>query len=77
MIDAKPERIISWFVKRWQMEATFQEVRQRLGFETQRHWSDLALQRTALVFLALFSMVTLFAHRYMANNCANAVRRAA
>jgi hypothetical protein len=24
------------------MEATFQEVRQRLGFETQRHWSDMA-----------------------------------
>ena len=40
-LDAKPERIISWFVRRWQMEATFQEVRQRLGFETQRHWSEL------------------------------------
>jgi DDE superfamily endonuclease len=36
---AQPERIISWFVRRWQMETTFQEVRQRLGFETQRHWS--------------------------------------
>jgi hypothetical protein len=30
-LDAEPERIISWFVRRWQMEATFQEVRQRLG----------------------------------------------
>jgi hypothetical protein len=37
-LRADPERIISWFVRRWQMEATFQEVRQRLGFETQRHW---------------------------------------
>jgi hypothetical protein len=37
-LDAEPERIISWFVRRWQMESTFQEeVRQRLGFETQRH----------------------------------------
>jgi hypothetical protein len=27
-------------VRRWQMESTFQEVRQRLGFETQRHWSE-------------------------------------
>ena len=36
-LDAQPERIISWFVRRWQMETTFQEVRQRLGFETQRH----------------------------------------
>jgi hypothetical protein len=44
-LDAKLERIISWFVRRWQMEATFQEVRQRLGFETQRHWSELAVRR--------------------------------
>ena len=28
-LEVKPERIISWFVRRWQMEATFQEVRQR------------------------------------------------
>jgi hypothetical protein len=78
-LDAKPERIISWFVRRWQMEATFQEARQRLGFETQRHWSELAVRRTAPVLLALFSMVTLFAHRYMANkkSAIAIVRRAA
>jgi hypothetical protein len=34
-----PELIIGWFVRCFQMETTFQEVRQRLGFETQRHWS--------------------------------------
>lgn len=76
-LDAQPERIISWFVRRWQMEATFQEVRQRLGFETQRHWSELAVRRTAPVLLGLFSMVTLFAHQYMAHKSANVVRRAA
>ena len=65
-LDAEPERIISWFARRWQMEATFQEVRQRLGFETQRHWSELAVRRTAPVLLGLFSMVTLFANGYMA-----------
>jgi hypothetical protein len=75
-LDAKPERIILWFVRRWQMEATFQEVRQRLGFETQRHWSELAVRRTAPVLLGLFSMVTLFADQYMAKS-ANTVRRAA
>ena len=75
-LDAKPERISSWFVRRWQMETTFQEVRQRLGFETQRHWSELAIQRTAPVLLGLFSMVTLFAHQYMVKKSANAVRRA-
>ncbi len=36
-LAAEAEQIISWFVRRWQMETTFQEVRQRLGFETQRH----------------------------------------
>ena len=40
-LEVKPERIISWFVRRWQIEVTFQEVRQRLGFETQRQWSEL------------------------------------
>jgi len=65
-LAAEAGQIISWFVRRWQMETTFQEVRQRLGFETQRHWSELAIQRTAPALLGLFSLVTLFAHRHMA-----------
>jgi DDE superfamily endonuclease len=75
-LSAEPERIISWFVRRWQMEATFQEARQRLGFETQRHWSELAIRRTAPALLALFSLVTLFAHRQEAR-FSSATRRAA
>jgi hypothetical protein len=76
-LHAKPEQIISWFVRRWQMESTFQEVRQRLGFETHRHWSELAVRRTAPALLGLFSIVTLFAHKYMTKKGANAVRGAA
>jgi hypothetical protein len=75
-LDAEPEQTISWFVRRWQMESTFQEVRQRLGFETQRHWSERAIRRTAPALLGLFSLVTLFAHRQMAWG-AETVRRAA
>ncbi len=76
-LDAEPERIISWFVRRWQMEATFQEVRQRMGFETQRHWSELAIRRTAPALLALFSMVVaLFAHQRTSNGT-DTVRRTA
>ena len=71
-----PERIITWFVRRWQMEATFQEMRQRLGFETQRHWSEMAVRRTAPALLGLFSLVTLLAHRRIAKG-AGAVRRTA
>jgi hypothetical protein len=40
-LEADPENILSWFVVRWQIETTFQEVRRHLGFETQRQWSDL------------------------------------
>ncbi|MCA1838201.1 MAG: transposase [Actinobacteria bacterium] len=64
-LGAEPEQIISWFVRRWQMESTLQEVRQRLGFETQRHWSERAIRRTAPTLLGLFSLVTLFAHQQM------------
>jgi DDE superfamily endonuclease len=76
-LDAEPERIISWFVRRWQMETTFQEVRQRLGFETQRQWSEKAIRRTAPALLGLFSLVTLFAHRQMAQEGSRTIRRAA
>ncbi len=75
-LAADPERIISWFVRRWQMEATFQEVRQRLGFETQRHWSERAVRRVAPVLLGLFSLVTLFAHQHMTKSMGT-IRRTA
>jgi hypothetical protein len=50
-LDADPRRILSWFVRRWRMEVTFQEVRRHLGFETQRQWSEVAIRRTAPTLL--------------------------
>jgi hypothetical protein len=35
-LDAEPLQIRAWFVRRWQLEVTFHEVRTRLGVETQR-----------------------------------------
>ena len=64
-LQADPEQILSWFVIRWQLEVTFQEVRRHLGFETQRQWSELAIRRTTPALLGLFSVITLFAHRQM------------
>ena len=58
------------------MEATFQESRQHLGFETQRQWSGKAIERSAPAMLALFSVVTLVAHRRVAEG-ADIARRAA
>ena len=52
------------------------EVRQRLGFETQRQCSEEAIRRTAPALLGLFSLVTLFAHRRM-RWTASAVRQTA
>ena len=58
-----PLQIISWFVQRWQLEVTFREVRDHLGVETQRQWSDRAIARTTPCLLALFSIVALLATR--------------
>ena len=57
-----PAQVIQWFVLRWQLEVTFQEVRAHLGVETQRQWSKLAIARTTPILLGLFSWVTLAAH---------------
>jgi len=66
-LDAAPADILQWFVSRWQLEVTFQEVRAHLGVETQRQWSDLAIMRTTPALLGLFSLVTLWAHDIAAN----------
>jgi hypothetical protein len=58
-------QIVEWFVWRWQLEVTFEEARAHLGIETQRQWSDLAIQRTTPALLGLFSFVTLVAHRVL------------
>jgi hypothetical protein len=59
----EPLQVIRWFVQRWQLEVTFREVRDHLGAETQRQWSDKAIARTTPCLLGLFSIVTLLALR--------------
>ena len=61
-LTATPQQILNWFVSRWRMETTFQEVRIHLGVETQRQWSDLAILRTTPALLGLFSLITIWAH---------------
>jgi DDE superfamily endonuclease len=64
-LEADPQKILGWYVMRWQLEVTFQEVRKHLGFETQRQWSELAIRRTTPALMGLFSVVTLIAHGRM------------
>ncbi len=65
-LTADAAQIVAWFVVRWSVEVTFQEVRTHLGVETQRQWSDRAIARTTPVLLGLFSLVTLLAHHLLA-----------
>jgi hypothetical protein len=64
-LNVQPAQIVKWFVLRWQLEVTLREVRQHLGVETQRQWSDLAILRTTPALLGLFSLITLLAHRHV------------
>jgi len=58
-LSVSAEQIIHWFVRRWQVEVTFHEVRTHLGVETQRQWADLSILRITPALLGLFSVVTL------------------
>ncbi|WDD36925.1 hypothetical protein PQG02_34390 (plasmid) [Nostoc sp. UHCC 0926] len=58
---------MEWFVRRWQIEVTFEEVRKHLGMETQRQWSDQSIGRTTPIQLGLFSLVVILADYLQAN----------
>jgi len=64
-LTIKPEQMVQWFVLRWQLEVTLEEVRTHLGVETQRQWSDFAIARTTPALLGLFSLVTLLANQLL------------
>jgi hypothetical protein len=60
-LEAEPQQILEWFVLRWTVEVTFEEVRAHLGVETQRQWSEKAIARTTPCLLGLYSLTTLLA----------------
>ena len=55
--------IIETYVNRWNQEVTHKEVREHLGVETQRQWSDKAIARTTPVLFGLYSLVLLISGR--------------
>ena len=75
-LDADPQQILSWFVRRWQLEVTFHEVRAHLGVQTQRQWVERAILRTTPALLGLFSLVTLQAHATLSRS-SPAIRQSA
>jgi hypothetical protein len=63
-VQASPEPIRHWVVRRWSVEVTFEEARAHLGLETQRQWADQAIARTTPVLLGLVSLVSVLAGRF-------------
>jgi hypothetical protein len=57
------EAVVVYFARRWSVEVTLEETRAHLGMETQRQWSEKAIERSTPVLLGLFSIVTLLADR--------------
>lgn len=51
--------VIEGYIKRWNIEVTFRECRDYLGVETQRQWSDLAIDRTTPFLFGMYTIITL------------------
>jgi hypothetical protein len=62
-VTLSPERVIELYIQRWNIEVTFEEVREHLGVETQRQWSDKAIARTTPILMSLHTIVCLIANR--------------
>ncbi len=66
--NISPEKIIGLYIQRWNLEVTFEEVREHLGVETQRQWSDKAIARTTPILMGLYTIVCLIANRLQEEN---------
>ena len=56
-----PLDAVTFFIRRWSVEVTFEEVRAHLGVESQRQWSDKAIAKSTPALMATFSIVALWA----------------
>lgn len=61
--DMSAEKIISLYIQRWNLEVTFEEVREHLGVETQRQWSDKAIARTTPILMGMYTIVCLICNK--------------
>lgn len=61
-VTLSAEEIIALYIERWSIEVTFEEVREHLGVETQRQWSEKAIARTTPILMGLYSQVCLMAN---------------
>jgi hypothetical protein len=58
----RPRAVGQRFITPWTIATTFEESRPPLGLETQRQWSDRAIEPTTPCLFGLYAVVTLLAH---------------
>ena len=54
-------QMIENYVNRWNIETTFSELREYLGFEKQRKWSDKSINRMVPCLFGVYSLVVIIA----------------
>lgn len=57
------KEMIESSISRWNQEVTHREVREHLGVETQRQWSDNAIKRCTPILFTLYTLILLMANR--------------
>ena len=58
--EMSPQAIIEMYGGRWNIETTFQEMREHFGLETTRGWSRLTVLRMAPCLFLLYSITVVF-----------------
>jgi hypothetical protein len=59
-VSMKPEAIIELYGGRWNIETTFQEMREHLGLETTRGWTRNTVLRMAPCLFLLYTVIVMF-----------------
>ena len=59
-VTMSPRQIIEMYGGRWNIETTFQELREHLGLETTRGWSRRTVLRMAPSLIVMYSLVVTF-----------------
>lgn len=62
--EMSPKEIVESFVRRWNIETTFQEARAYLGLETLRNRTPNAVRRSVPMLLALYSLLVVWFARH-------------
>ncbi|MFZ2540127.1 MAG: transposase [Oscillospiraceae bacterium] len=61
------EQAIAFFVGRWSIETTFQEINRHFNLETIHTWSDTSINRTAPTIIASYSLACLVVNESIKN----------